>query len=687
MKFTDFKLKARINTTFAVLLIFVFTTLAVVITSYLKQSIVKNADNQMYTHLQDLVDILDSQVEGHQSLVNMSLNLTHELFYSKGTPKLVKEKNSIKIKTNDEKEFEVSFNSIEIDKQSLFKNYEFVDELKLNSINVASVFRKIESGYLRITTSVINKDGDRALGTVIPNSSEIIKTIEQNKNYYGRAFVVDDWYLTAYEPIIINGKIEGILAVAIIEKNYEYLKKQFSNRKYFSEGYPYIVNAEGNLLVHPKSEGTNISETNFFKQMKSASEDEISKSRYQWPDNKDGEWKQQFFKYFKPYDSYVCVSLYEKDMYESLRVLNAIIIIGILACLILTFLGIYLLLRPVLFGINSIADISSKISQGILSVDINIQSKDEIGQTASSLRAMVTKLKEIIGEVISGSNNLAFASEQLSSSSQQLSQHSSEQAASVEEISSTMEEMASNIAQNSSNALKNENISNNTRLGIDELSRDTENTIKANKSIAEKTNIISEIAFQTNILALNAAVEAANSGEHGRGFAVVAAEVRKLAEKSKIASDEIISDVNNGVKIAIQTGDKMKSLLPQIEKSTNLTKEITASSKEQDTGAIQINNTIQQLNYVTQQNAAASEELASSSEELSAQAEKLRDLVSFFKIENSEVLINKTKAPSTPNKSKEENKKQENKHKININLDLNKTYSESNTEEYQSFLR
>ncbi len=685
MKFTDFKLKARINTTFAVLLICVFSILGVVITSYLKKSIKSNADNQMYTHLKDLVDILNTNVNGQQSIINLSLNMIHNSLFDNGN---ITESKEI-INTSITEQAKDKTSSYEISKllyqgDQIYHNNQLIDNLKLKSGETVTIFQKIKNGYLRIATNVINKDGTRAIDTYIPDSSEVIRTIEQNKNFYGRAFVVDDWYLTAYEPIKINGEIKAILYVGIKEKDYNYLKQQFSSRKYFSEGYPFIVDSDGTLLIHPKSEGENISNNNFFKQMENASKDVISKSRYTWPETNDGEWKQQFFKYFEPYDCYVCVSLYEKDMYKSLSVLNSIIIIGIIISLILTFIGIYFLLKPVLFGINSIAEVSSKISKGELDVQINIDSKDEIGQTASSLKVMVIKLKEIITEVITGSNNLAIASGQLSNSSQQLSQHASEQAASVEEISSTMEEMASNIAQNSSNAVKNESISNITRQGIDDLSKDTDNTIQANKIIADKTNIISDIAFQTNILALNAAVEAANSGEHGRGFAVVAAEVRKLAEKSKIASDEIISEVNNGVKIAVQTGDKMKSLLPQIEESTNLIKEITASSKEQDTGAGQVNNSIQQLNYVTQQNAAASEELASSSEELSAQAEKLKDLVSFFKIEKLQKTSKESTTIDHENNDVTELSKTE-KTGINLDINIDMDLEKINSKEYQSF--
>ncbi|MCW3786868.1 methyl-accepting chemotaxis protein [Plebeiibacterium sediminum] len=683
MKFTDIKLKTRINTTFAVLLLLVFTVLAIVITSYLKKSIVHNADKQMTTHLHDLVDILNTHVDGQQSVINLSLKIAHNTLYNSGGITESKEKINTSISNQDnDKSSNYSLSTLLFNGEAIYHNNQLVDHIKSQSVESITIFQKIKDGYARIATNVLNKDGKRAVDTYIPNSSEVIKTIEQNKTYYGRAFVVDDWYLTAYEPIKINGEIKAILYVGIKEKDYDYLKHQFSSRTYFSEGYPILVESNGNILIHPNAEGQNTSKDIFYKQMVNAPKNIVGQSRYQWPDNKNGEWKQQYFQYYEPYDSYVVVSIYEKDMYESLMVLNKIIIVGIIISLILAFIGIYFLLQPVLFGINKIAEVSSKIAQGELDVDVNINSKDEIGQTASSLKSMSEKLKEIITEVINGSNNIANASEQLSNASQELSQHASEQAASVEEISSSIEEIASNISQNTHNALINESICTNTGKGIDELNFDTEQTIQANKIIAEKTKIIGEIAKQTNILALNAAVEAANSGEHGRGFAVVAAEVRKLAERSKIASEDIIKNVDNGVKTAILTGDKMKSLLPQIEQSTNLIKEITAASQEQDTGATQINSSVQQLNYVTQQNAAASEELASSSEELSAQAEKLKDLISFFKVDKTAVIKQKSvKKPIQAEEKKVERKGTE--LKLDIDIPTKKEYFEN--EEYQSF--
>ncbi|HEY2017328.1 MAG TPA: methyl-accepting chemotaxis protein, partial [Bryobacteraceae bacterium] len=157
-------------------------------------------------------------------------------------------------------------------------------------------------------------------------------------------------------------------------------------------------------------------------------------------------------------------------------------------------------------------------------------------------------------------------------------------------------------------------------------------TVQAMKEVAEKINIIEEIARKTDLLALNAAVEAARAGEHGKGFAVVASEVRKLAERSQTAAAEISRLTADGVKTADGAGHLLARLVPDIQKTAELVREIAAASVEQSTGASQVNKAIQQLDLVIQQNASASEEMASTSEELSSQAEILQSAIAFFKL-------------------------------------------------------
>lgn len=319
-------------------------------------------------------------------------------------------------------------------------------------------------------------------------------------------------------------------------------------------------------------------------------------------------------------------------MFKQIQQAKSMLVVFSLIAIVLGIFIAFLITRGITVPVAKGVAFANIIANGDLTTELEIDQDDEIGKLAEAMKRMSEKLKDIISNIVLGSQNIASASQQVSSTSQQLSQGASEQASSIEEVSSTMEEISSNIEQNTQNAQQTEKVSAEANTGIKEVSERSYQAVEANKTIADKITIINDIAFQTNILALNAAVEAARAGEHGKGFAVVAAEVRKLAERSKIAAEEIVTLAQSSLELATDAGEVMVNTIPKIENTSNLVQEISAASIEQNNGAGQVNNAIQQLSNVTQQNAAASEELATSAEELASQAEQLKETMAYFNI-------------------------------------------------------
>jgi methyl-accepting chemotaxis protein len=318
------------------------------------------------------------------------------------------------------------------------------------------------------------------------------------------------------------------------------------------------------------------------------------------------------------------VATYEQARIMLLAVIAASILVSILAAAWIAL--------SISRGLRRAIDLATAVADGDLSKTVAVTTNDEVSDMVDALNAMTAKLRSVVSEASAASSNVSSGSQELSATAEDLSQGATEQAASAEEASASMEQMAANIKQNADNAAQTEKIAKQSASDAQASGEAVSRAVIAMQTIAEKINIVQEIARQTDLLALNAAVEAARAGEHGRGFAVVASEVRKLAERSQTAAAEISTVSSQTVKAAQEAGAMLMRLVPDIKKTAELVAEISASCREQDVGGDQINQAIQQLDKVTQRNAAASEQMSATAEELAAQSEQLQANIAFFRM-------------------------------------------------------
>lgn len=534
-----------------------------------------------------------------------------------------------------------------------------VDTIMKLTRTTCTIFQTMndQGDLLRVATNILKTDGNRAVGTYIPNSSIVAKTIKSGEIYRGTAYVVNAWYLTQYRPIKdSSGKVLGCLYVGILQEGVQQLRQGLKSVVLGETGSLSVLGGSGKsagmIKLHKDSgkEGSNVLKEN------SGSDRETYKSLIDEAKSENGvtvvrsvtlDGREAILSavYFKPWDWVILGTGYVEEFMEGKRIAEAALTssqwwsagIGLLmlmagALITLSFA------RSMGGAINKTVAVMSQISSGDLDVSrLPVPEKgprNELEELGEALNTMADKLREVVANVQGAAQSVTKGSTELAGTSQALSQGAANQASAVEEVSASMEEMSSTIGQNTDNAQQTEKIArtaaDDARQGGESVSK----TVEAMRQIADKIAIIEEIARQTNLLALNAAIEAARAGEHGKGFAVVAAEVRKLAERSGVAAAEISDLSGHSVEIAEQAGKMLEKMVPDITRTAELVQEISSSSNEQHTGASQIKSAMLELDGVVQQNSSESEHVAVSSRELASHATLLQETISYFRLDS-----------------------------------------------------
>ena len=490
-----------------------------------------------------------------------------------------------------------------------------------------TIFQKAADGYIRICTSIKNADGTFAMGTMIDNNSAVAKTVDRGEIFYDKTTILGKPYIATYKPLYINGKVAGMLFTGSEENKVLMQNREFGAAKILGNGFALWTNTNNECVMRPNDNWKNLP-NDVWQQISDKRTGEAAKVNFK----KDGTNYEMIYIFDQNLHNYISFVYPESDKLQGIGKVLWPISIAISVIILIILFVINIITTGVIKKIggepDKVREIVGNIAKGDFRQEQNAQKATGILRSCTDL---AHDLGNMLKNVVSGADNISNLSGEITNATQMLSQNANEQAATADQIVQSVSYIQQEISNNTLSTREAKNIANHISDDVKNIQQAQNDSLVSVRDISEKIQIINDIAFQTNILALNAAVEAARAGEHGKGFAVVAAEIRKLAEKCKNSANDIIDGAANSLKATETSTEMLNTIVPSIQKSTDLISEIEESGNSQMDTIGQIEDVVRQLNSSIQGNAAASEELAVNAEQLNGQADSFRESTTVFK--------------------------------------------------------